>query len=132
MKSIESNRLSQNLISTIKAPSGREEAAQLRQLSNGNVGIVFTPREVGEHLIIVKKRGKQIPNSPFKVMVNSSEVGNAGKVRVYGPGIGETVGTMELAKFFVDTKNAGYGGLALSIEGPSKVKLFILNKKYEI
>ena len=54
-------------------------------------------------------------------MVNSSEVGNAGKVRVYGPGIGETVRTMELAKFFVDTKNAGYGGLALSIEGPSKV-----------
>ena len=113
-----------SLTCTLQAPSGREEQAELRQLSNGNVGIVFTPREVGEHLIIVKKRGKQIPRSPFRVMVNQSEVGNASKVKVYGHGVGSTVRTMELAEFFVDTKNAGYGGLALSIEGPSKVILF--------
>ena len=54
-------------------------------------------------------------------MVSQSEVGNAGKVRVYGPGVGNCVPTMEQAEFFVDTKYAGFGGLALSIEGPSKV-----------
>ena len=51
----------------------------IQELSNGNVGIIFTPREVGEHLIIVKKRGKQIQHSPFRVMVSQSEVGNASK-----------------------------------------------------
>merc|ERR1712226_112951 len=112
-----------SLSCTLRTPSGREDSAELRHLSNGNVGIVFTPREVGEHLIIVKKRGKQIPNSPFRVMVNQSEVGNASKVKVYGHGIGSVVQTMDLAEFFVDTKNAGYGGLALSIEGPSKVDI---------
>ena len=106
---------------TLRAPSGHEESCQLKQLSNGNVGIIFTPREVGEHLIIVKKRGKQIQHSPFRVMVSQSEVGNASKVRVYGHGVGSCVQTMEQAEFFVDTKYAGFGGLALSIEGPSKV-----------
>jgi filamin len=110
-----------SLTCVLRSPSGREEAATLRTLSNGNVGIVFTPKEVGEHLIIVKKRGKQVQNSPFRVMVNQSEVGNASKVKVYGQGIGNSVKTMEEAEFFVDTKHAGYGGLALSIEGPSKV-----------
>ena len=108
---------------TLRAPSGREESCQLKQLSNGNVGIIFTPREVGEHLIIVKKRGRQIAHSPFRVMVSQSEVGNAAKVRVYGPGVASTVNTMEQAEFFVDTKYAGFGGLALSIEGPSKVDI---------
>ena len=103
-----------------------------KQLSNGNVGIIFTPREVGEHLIIVKKRGKQIEHSPFRVMVSQSEVGNAGKVRVYGPGVSAQIPTMEQAEFFVDTKYAGFGGLALSIEGPSKVIINVFLKMSSI
>jgi len=49
-------------------------------------------------------------------------VGDASKVRVYGEGLyrGQT---NQLNQFIVDTRDAGYGGLSLSIEGPSKADI---------
>ena len=46
----------------------------------GNTGISFTPKEVGEHLVSVKRSGKHIANSPFKINVSPSDVGDASKV----------------------------------------------------
>lgn len=83
-------------------------------------------------------------------MVGQSEIGEASRVKAFGKGLIEAH-TFEMAEFFVDTRNAGkpsetlcltfkagaaaetatftsplplgYGGLALSIEGPSKVDI---------
>lgn len=85
------------------------------------VGVSFTPREVGEHQVSVKKMGKHITNSPFKIKVADKEVGDAKKVKVKGA-LKDGV-THKDNVFTVDTRNAGYGGLSLSIEGPSKAEI---------
>uniref|UniRef100_A0A3Q3BKT5 Filamin C, gamma b (actin binding protein 280) n=1 Tax=Kryptolebias marmoratus TaxID=37003 RepID=A0A3Q3BKT5_KRYMA len=111
-----------SLLATIRAPSGHEEPCLLKRLPNRHIGISFTPKEVGEHVVSVKKSGKHVTNSPFKIMVGQSEIGDASRVKVYGQGLVEGH-TFEVAEFVVDTRNAGYGGLGLSIEGPSKVDI---------
>ncbi|XP_023808143.1 filamin-C isoform X2 [Oryzias latipes] len=111
-----------SLTATIRAESSYEEPCVLKRLPNKHIGISFTPKEVGEHVVSVKKNGKHVTNSPFKIMVGESEIGDASKVKVYGQGLVEGH-TLEVSEFIVDTKNAGYGGLGLSIEGPSKVDI---------
>ncbi|XP_023668566.2 filamin-C isoform X9 [Paramormyrops kingsleyae] len=111
-----------SLTASIRAPSGNEEPCLLKRLPNRHIGISFTPKEVGEHVVSVKKSGKHVTNSPFKIMVGQSEIGDASKVKVFGKGLTEGH-TFEVAEFIVDTRNAGYGGLGLSIEGPSKVDI---------
>ncbi|XP_069485638.1 filamin-C isoform X4 [Ambystoma mexicanum] len=110
------------LTASIRAPSGNEEPCLLKRLPNRHIGISFTPKEVGEHVVSVKKNGKHVTNSPFKIIVGPSEIGDASKVKVSGKGLVEGR-TFELSEFIVDTRNAGYGGLGLSIEGPSKVDI---------
>jgi filamin len=113
-----------SLTASVKGPSGREEPCVLKRMPNGHLGISFTPREVGEHLVNVYRAGLHIPNSPFSIFVNEEEIGNASRVRVYGPGV-EPHGGManEVAQFTVDTRDAGYGSLSLSVEGPSKADI---------
>uniref|UniRef100_UPI00358E6021 filamin-C-like isoform X2 n=1 Tax=Myxine glutinosa TaxID=7769 RepID=UPI00358E6021 len=115
------NDLSQ-LSATITSPSGHEEPCLLKRLPSGHIGVSFTPKAVGEHLVNVKKNGCHVTNSPFKVMVGASEIGDAAKVKVAGPGLQEGK-TFEMSYFTVDTRDAGYGGLSLAIEGPSKVDI---------
>ncbi|XP_034777814.2 filamin-C-like isoform X5 [Acipenser ruthenus] len=110
------------LTASIRAPSGNEEPCLLKRLPNRHIGISFTPKEVGEHVVSVKKNSKHVTNSPFKIMVGQSEIGDATKVKVSGKGLVEGH-TFEVSEFIVDTRNAGYGGLGLSIEGPSKVDI---------
>ncbi|XP_024140416.1 filamin-C isoform X1 [Oryzias melastigma] len=111
-----------SLTATIRTASGFEEPCLLKRLPNKHIGISFTPKEVGEHVVSVKKNGKHVTNSPFKIRVGQSEIGDASKVKVYGQGLVEGH-TLEVSEFLVDTRNAGYGGLSLSIEGPSKVDI---------
>ncbi|XP_037316973.2 filamin-C isoform X1 [Pungitius pungitius] len=111
-----------SLTASIKAPSGYEEPCLLKRLPNRHIGISFTPKEVGEHVVGVKKSGHHVTNSPFKIMVGQSEIGDAGKVKVLGQGLVQGH-IFEVAEFIVDTRQAGYGGLGLSIEGPSKVDI---------
>nr|XP_033814124.1 filamin-C isoform X2 [Geotrypetes seraphini] len=110
------------LTASIRAPSGNEEPCLLKRLPNRHIGISFTPKEVGEHVVSVRKNGKHVTNSPFKIMVGQSEIGDASRVKVWGKGLREGL-TFQLSEFIVDTRNAGYGGLGLSIEGPSKVDI---------
>lgn len=110
------------LNASITAPSGLEEPCFLKRLPSGNIGISFTPRETGEHAVSVKRLGKHIPNSPFKVSVCEREVGDAKKVKLSGQGL-ESGHTHQENIFTVDTRNAGYGGLSVSIEGPSKAEI---------
>uniref|UniRef100_A0A8D0HEX4 Filamin A n=1 Tax=Sphenodon punctatus TaxID=8508 RepID=A0A8D0HEX4_SPHPU len=88
----------------------------------GSPGISFVPKEIGEHLVNIKKNGQHIPSSPITVMISQSEIGDASRVRVSGAGLSEGR-TFEPAEFIIDTRDAGYGGLSLSIEGPSKVDI---------
>ncbi|XP_052286873.1 filamin-A-like isoform X5 [Dreissena polymorpha] len=111
-----------NLTASIRSPSGHEEPCMLKRLPNGHLGISFTPREVGEHLVNVYRNGQHIANSPFKITVGETELGNADKVKVYGKGLEEGM-AHEINEFIVDTREAGYGGLSLSIEGPSKADI---------
>uniref|UniRef100_A0A673G7J8 Filamin-B-like n=1 Tax=Sinocyclocheilus rhinocerous TaxID=307959 RepID=A0A673G7J8_9TELE len=110
------------LTASIKAPSGRDEPCLLKRQPNNHIGISFIPREVGEHLVSIKKNGRHVPNSPITIMVVQSEIGDSSRVKVFGQGLVEG-STFEMADFVVDTREAGYGGLALSIEGPSKVDI---------
>uniref|UniRef100_A0A8C3NHW6 Uncharacterized protein n=1 Tax=Geospiza parvula TaxID=87175 RepID=A0A8C3NHW6_GEOPR len=109
------------LAATIRAPSGNEEPCLLKRLPNRHIGISFTPKEVGEHVVSVRKSGQHVTNSPFKILVGQSEIGDAGRVKVWGQGLLEGH-TFEVAEFIVDTRQR-YGGLGLSIEGPSKVDI---------
>ncbi|KAK7101853.1 hypothetical protein V1264_020173 [Littorina saxatilis] len=111
-----------DLTASIKSPTGREEPCLLKRLANGHLGITFTPRETGEHLVNVYRNGKHIANSPFKIVVGESELGNASKVKVSGKGLKEGMAN-EVNEFIVDTREAGYGGMSLSIEGPSKADI---------
>ena len=71
-----------------------------------NVGMSFVPREVGDYLVSVFRHGKHIPNSPFRISVTESQIGNAAEVRAYGKGL-TTGSANEIGEFYVDTKNAG-------------------------
>lgn len=66
--------------------------------------------------------GKQIAGSPFKIKVAEREVGDAKKVLVSGSALHEGK-THTDNTFNVDTRKAGFGGLSLSIEGPSKAEI---------
>jgi len=107
---------------TIRTPSGKEEPCVLKRLENGQLGIAFTPREAGDHLVTVLKHGKPIPNSPFTIHVSDKEIGNASRVRAYGKGLTEGA-CNEINEFTVDSRDAGFGGLSLSVEGPSKADI---------
>lgn len=111
-----------SLNASITAPSGLEEPCFLKMMPNGNMCVSFTPREAGSHTVAVKKLGKHIQNSPFKIDVKDREVGDAKKVKVSGGGLVE--GKTHVENFFsIDTRNAGFGGLSLSVEGPSKAEI---------
>lgn len=79
---------------------------QSYKLPSVTIGISFTPREVGEHTVSVKKMGKHITNSPFKIKVGEREVGDAKKVKVTGSALNEGKTHVDNT-FTVDTKNAG-------------------------
>ncbi|KAM7336246.1 filamin-B isoform X1 [Alexandromys fortis] len=110
------------LTANIKAPSGRDEPCLLKRLPNNHIGISFIPREVGEHLVSIKKNGNHVANSPVSIMVVQSEIGDARRAKVYGRGLSEGR-TFEMSDFIVDTRDAGYGGISLAVEGPSKVDI---------
>lgn len=73
-------------------------------------GISFIPREVGEHLVSIKKNGNHVANSPVSIMVVQSEIGDARRAKVYGRGLSEGR-TFEMSDFIVDTRDAGLWGV---------------------
>lgn len=74
----------------------------------------------GSYDIVVDYDGIAVPGSPFPVEVH--EGCDSSKVKAYGPGL-EKGKTNQPAKFTVDTRGAGTGGLGLAVEGPSDAKI---------
>lgn len=112
----------------------------------------FIPRENGIHTIDVKFNGSHIPGSPFQIRVGEpGQTGEPGLVSAYGAGLERgTTGEMPVSQpacqpacfrntsssavkcflltgsqseFIINNTKAGPGSLAVSIEGPSKVKM---------
>ncbi len=106
-----------DLQATIRSPSGHEEPCLLKKLSNGSLGISFTPREVGEHIVSVHRDGRHIKNSPFRIEVRQSEIGDASRVKLYGNGLNHGMAN-QVNEFYVNTKEAGRNfAVILSIIG---------------
>jgi len=106
-----------SLNAIIVTPCGLEEPCGLKLLKNGQLAIVFTPREQGEHLVNVKRKGNHISGSPFKFDVLSRDIGDAKQVKVSGKGLREGKVGVE-NELIINTKEAGYGGLSVALEGP--------------
>ncbi|XP_066922248.1 filamin-A-like isoform X11 [Clytia hemisphaerica] len=111
---------------TLIPPSGGEEPIELKAGPNNTIVVSFVPKEAGKHLIHIKKHGKDVGDSPYVVIVKPEDVAmgkpDASKVKCHGPGL-RGGKPNKRSDFTVDTRDAGYGGLGLSVEGPSKVEI---------
>jgi len=105
----------------VVSPSGAEDDAIIQEIDKDKYAVRFIPKENGLHYIYVRLNGNHIPGSPFKVMVGALDA-DPSQVHVHGDGLSHGV-TNEKCKFIVNTVNAGSGALAVTIDGPSKVKL---------
>lgn len=93
------------------------------ELERDKYAIRFIPRENGLHTIDVKFNGSHIPGSPFTVRVGEpGQTGEPGLVSAYGAGL-ERGTTGAQSEFIINNTKAGQGALAVTIEGPSKVKM---------
>lgn len=119
--SVQTNADVGDVSASVVAPSGEEKDAQVSKLGGGNFAIRFTPREFGDHLVNVRFDSAHIPGSPFKIRVGGVE-GHPEKVKAFGGGLSSgQVGAA--AEFTVNALEAGSGALALSVDGPAKVKM---------
>lgn len=98
---------------------------------DGSCDVEYLPTESGEYDVTVRFADKHIPGSPFKVNISdapgaakakkaatttSSNVIDANKVRVYGPGVtqGQIRDSMPV-EFFVDCGDAGPGKVGVKL-----------------
>ncbi|VDN33347.1 unnamed protein product [Gongylonema pulchrum] len=107
---------------SIRSPSGIEEPCFIRKINSAHIGVSFTPREEGEYHIMVRHNGVIIPKSPFRVLVDKSQIGDASKVVVTGHGKTNAI-SQNFSIFTVDTTKAGFGAISVCLEGPSKAEL---------
>ncbi|KAM9751784.1 filamin-A [Menidia menidia] len=107
----------------VHSPSGALEECCVTEIDQDKYAVRFIPRENGLYLIDVKFNGSHIPGSPFKIRVGETgQAGDPGMVSAYGAGLeGGTTGSA--CEFVVNTSTAGPGALAVTIDGPSKVKM---------
>ncbi|CAF0854304.1 unnamed protein product [Didymodactylos carnosus] len=105
----------------VTAPSGAEDTCLVQEMGDEHYAIRFIPKENGVHWVHVRFNGRDIPDSPFRVVVGHANA-DPGRVFASGPGLyrGETGKPCE---FLIDTMNAGAGALAVTVDGPSKVQL---------
>lgn len=93
---------------------------------DGVFSILYTPFEAGRHTIELSYDNVPVPGSPFVVHVKSTC--DPSKCKAFGPGL-ETASTNQPAKFIVETRGAGVGGLSLAIEGPSEAKMKCIDNR---
>ncbi|XP_067228456.1 filamin-B isoform X2 [Chanodichthys erythropterus] len=111
------------LSASIISPTGNDVPCLLKTQPDSHLGVSFIPREAGEHLVSIMKDGEHVGNSPISLSISQAEIGDSSKVKAFGPGL-HTGHTFCMSEFVVDTWDAGYGGLTVVIEGPSKVDVY--------
>lgn len=77
----------------------------------------YAPTELGDYLITVSYSGQALP-----YRVRCVQQPPANRVRAYGPGLsGGTCGRQ--TDFIIDTRQAGPGGLGVTVEGPCEAAI---------
>lgn len=115
----------------VTSPSGKVMAARIEETIDG-FAAKFTAVEPGPHSVQVMFAGQPVPRSPFRVLaVKDAAVQpvlcDPSKVKAFGPGLtGGKANTP--ANFTIDTREAGPGGLGLTIEGPCEAKIECFDK----
>lgn len=124
-----------NSVGTLKLPSGTTEPCLLKKMGDGRLGIAsFTPKSKGTYQVEVKSSGKAISGSPFNINVGDGEVANASKVKVSGQGTQHAEANKQ-NEFSIDISSAGFGSLAVSVEGAHRSDVEIResgNKNYTV
>ncbi|KMQ98503.1 filamin-a isoform x5 [Lasius niger] len=104
---------------TISNPSGGKTEKLIIPQGDGTYRVSYTPFEEGCHTIDILYDNVPIPGSPFSVNVQRGS--DPSKCRAYGPGLEKGI-VNKTNRFTVETKEAGNGGLGLSITGDGEVK----------
>uniref|UniRef100_A0A914S0X8 Uncharacterized protein n=1 Tax=Parascaris equorum TaxID=6256 RepID=A0A914S0X8_PAREQ len=106
-------------------PNGGSQKANIYRIDEMLYLIEFKPEVKGVHVVSVFHRGEHIAGSPFQFTVGRFGEGGAYKARIGG--IDLTVGEVnEILSFNVYTREAGEGTLEVSVEGPSKADVRII------
>ena len=110
---------------TVVSPSGQVMAARVDETIDG-FAAKFTLSEPGPHQVNISFAGQPVRTSPRTVhgVIDKKHKPSAqpGKVKVFGPGLKGGVANSP-AEFTIDTREAGSGGLGLTIEGPCEAKI---------
>ncbi|PNJ09478.1 FLNA isoform 5 [Pongo abelii] len=111
--------------SKIVGPSGAAVPCKVEPgLGADNSVVRFVPREEGPYEVEVTYDGVPVPGSPFPLEAVAPT--KPSKVKAFGPGLqGGSAGSP--ARFTIDTKGAGTGGLGLTVEGPCEAQLECLD-----
>nr|BAG48306.1 filamin A [Homo sapiens] len=111
--------------SKIVGPSGAAVPCKVEPgLGADNSVVRFLPREEGPYEVEVTYDGVPVPGSPFPLEAVAPT--KPSKVKAFGPGLqGGSAGSP--ARFTIDTKGAGTGGLGLTVEGPCEAQLECLD-----
>ncbi|KAF6389984.1 filamin A [Rhinolophus ferrumequinum] len=111
--------------SKIVGPSGASVPCKVEPgLGADNSVVRFVPREEGPYEVEVTYDGVPVPGSPFPL--EAVPPTKPSKVKAFGPGLqGGSAGSP--ARFTIDTKGAGTGGLGLTVEGPCEAQLECLD-----
>ncbi|KAK2160895.1 hypothetical protein LSH36_125g02020 [Paralvinella palmiformis] len=112
---------------TLTAPSGKSELCEISDLPEALYDIRFKPWEEGVHTVSLKHKGLHISGSPFQYTVGSMPAGGTHKVEIGGTGL-EKGEVHQKNEFNIYTREAGPGALSVSVEGPSKAKLDVVDR----
>ncbi|CAG2055705.1 unnamed protein product [Timema podura] len=105
----------------IENPHGEVEPVDIRFNKDRNLtySVSYTPKLEGNHKVSVKFAGREIPKSPYTVLVEG-HAGDASKVTASGPGLQpEGVMINRPTYFDISTKDAGRGGPEVIILDPA-------------
>lgn len=111
-------------------PNGNQEKIDCRYNNDKNLtySVSYIPKIEGPHKVYVKFCGRDIPKSPYEVMVDS-QAGDASKVTASGPGLlPDGVCVNKQTYFDISTKDAGKGVPEVIILDPANHKTTVAAK----
>ena len=113
-----------DLAVAITSPSGLRVRAHVVPTHEGYL-VTFTPTELGEYLLSIQFGGHPLGLAPYRFTClppGPIRGGGAGSVRAWGPGLEGGIACRP-AEFVIDTREAGRGGLGVTVEGPCEAAI---------
>lgn len=110
-----------NVDVVVENPNGQKEPVDIRFNNDRNLTytVTYTPKLEGNHKVMVKYSGREVPKSPYSVIVEG-HAGDASKVTASGPGIQPDGVCINKPSYFdIFTKDAGKGVPEVIILDPS-------------